>query len=228
MVEKPTTAENVMGNLPANLAVTALAAVLPYVQSEAGIAAVAAASLLPPLFNSIPDQRYKVRQDEWRHNVSQDLEKLLSQIAALTDEQYHLMNEIVGIASQTINATKLEYLRSAVRNTACMKDLASQEASLLGRLIRDISAHEADFVLQHFGYDYVFVGSNASDWLNSFNIEENSDDSLVVRGLAGLGILVAVDDGNQMGFFGQGTFFKFSKMAGKLIVLLRTSRAAQS
>ena len=223
MSEKPTTAEKVMGNLPASLAVTALAAALPYVQSEAGIVAVAAASLLPPLFNSVPDQRYKMRQDEWRNNVSQDLEKLPSQIASLTDDQYHLMNEIVGVASQTINTTKLEYLRNAVRNTVFMQDLASQEASLLGRIIRDISAHEADFVLKNFGYKYVFVGSNASSALNSFNVEENSDDSLVVRGLAGLGLLIAVDDGNQAGSFGQGTFFTFSKMAGKLIVLLRQS-----
>ena len=223
MSENPTTAEKVMGNLPASLAVTALATALPYVQSEAGIATIAAASLLPPLFNSIPDQRYRMRQDEWRHNASQDLQKISSQIALLTDNQYHLMNEIVGIASQTINATKLEYLRSAVRNTAFMQDLASQEASLLGRFIRDISAHEADFVLKNFGYDYVFVGSNASSSLNSFNVEENSEDSLIVRGLAGLGLLVAVDDGNQAGSFGQGTFFTFSKMAGKLIVLLRQS-----
>jgi hypothetical protein len=223
MSEKPTTAEKVMGNLPVSLAVTALAAALPYVQSEAGIAAVAAASLLPPLFNSVPDQRYKMRQDEWRNNVSQDLEKVPSQIASLTDDQYHLMNEIVGIASQTINTTKLEYLRTAVLNTVFMQDLASQEASLLGRLIRDISAHEANFVLEHFGYDYVLVGSSSSSWINSFCVEENSDASLVVRGLAGLGLLVAVDDGNQMGFFGQGTFFTFSKMAGKLIVLLRQS-----
>lgn len=223
MVAQPTAFEKSMDSVPAALAVSAIAAALPALPSESSVTVVAAAALIPPLFNSLPGQRQKRRMEEWQVVVSQDLEKLKYQLQRLTDEQYQLINEFVSAASQTISAEKLGYLRSAVRNTVAIENLATQEACILGRIIRDISAQEADFVCKNFSYEYVFVGSDGSSVLNSLRLEINSKEFLIVKGLAGLGVLDIVDNGDQGGLFGKGTYFTFSKITSKLIVLLQAT-----
>lgn len=222
MVGKPSVFEKATSSLGTTLAAAATPAALLALASESpGVLVVAAAAMIPPLVDSLPAQRQKQRVEQWQKDVTADLELLKVQIQQLTDEQYQLINEVVGAASQTVSAEKLSYLRAAVRNTILMKEVASQEASLLSRIVRDISAHEADFVCRSFGSQFVFVGKSQGLAPNSLHVDVNSEDSLIVLGLVGLGFLEPVQKkGGNFGGGSEGTYFSFSRLASKLITLL--------
>ena len=224
MVAKPSVFEKATSSLGTSLAAAATPSALLALSSESpGVLAVAAAAMIPPLVASLPAQRQKQRVEQWQKDVTADLELLKTQIQQLTDEQYQLINEAIGCASQTVSSEKLAYLRNVVRNTISMKEVASQEVSLLGRVVRDISAHEADFVCRSFGFKYVFVGKREGLAPNALHVNVNSEDSLIVLGLAGLGFLEPVQEGGQFGSFDEGTYFSFSRLASKLITLLRVT-----
>lgn len=143
----------------------------------------------------------------------------------LSEQQYHLVTEAVSAVFQTINSEKLEYLQRVIKGALELKDLDSQESSLLGRLIRDISAPEADFVCKHFGNDYIYIGKEESRVHKTLSVREHTSESLTVKGLVGLGVLDMLGgDGNLFSDdFGEGTYFKFSLLAPKIIFLLRTA-----
>lgn len=229
MVAKPSVFEKTTSSLGVNLAAAVVpAGLLAYPSDSPGLLLVAAAATIPPLVASLPAQRQKQRVEQWQKDVTADLKLLKVQIQQLTDEQYQLINEVVSAASQTVSAEKLSYLRAAVRNTILMKEVASQEASLLGRIVRDISAHEADFVCRSFGFQFVFVGKREGLAPNSLHVDVNSEDSLIVLGLVGLGFLEPSQEGAQFGSFGEGTYFSFSRLASKLITLLSVTSPAKT
>lgn len=221
MVAKPSVFEKATSSLGTTLAAAATPAALLALSTESpGVLVVAAAAMIPPLVDSLPAQRQKQRVEQWQKNVTADLELLKAQIQQLTDEQYQLINEVVSAASQTVSAEKLSYLRAAVRNTISMKEVTSQDAVLLGRIVRDISAQEANFVIKHFGYQYVHVSNTDRGEPQTLSVSRTSADSLSVVGLEALGVLV----------FGTGTadggnLLKFSTITAKLINLLQAEDA---
>lgn len=83
----------------------------------------------------------------------QAIEKVLQEHEAalerVSDEQYALINEVVLAAMGSTNDTKLAYLRNAVQNVLSLPELRPQEAVVLGRVVRDMSADEARFLMDH-------------------------------------------------------------------------------
>lgn len=217
--------EGFLANLGLQVVAAAGPAGVVAATNTTGAVLVAAAAAFPVLVSSLPAQRQQARLQEWQRQVSEDLGAMNERLDRLTDDQYHLINEVISAASQTLNSEKLSYLRTVIRKTVLMDDLASQEASLLGRLIRDLSAHEAQFICEKFGHEYIFIGKKDGRVPKTWRVEENSSDSLVVKGLVGLGVLDMVGgDGHLLSDdFGDGAYFTFSQLAAKLIVLLRTS-----
>ncbi|MEG2999009.1 MAG: hypothetical protein RR855_00520 [Comamonas sp.] len=218
MKNTPHKAEEVINNFVMQITAAALPAGLAAtVTDAAGPLVVAAAAAFPVLLNSLPAKRQTERFQEWQRKVSEDLVAMKDRLDQLTDEQYHLINEVISAASQTINPEKLAYLRSAVRNSPLLKDLASQEASLLARIVRDTSAQEADFISENFSYQYVFVSNVAREEADTLTVRENSNESLIVQGLEASGVLEF-----GMATAGGGNFLKFSQITPKLLVLLQS------
>ena len=222
MAVEPSVLEKVTSSLGSNLAAAAIpAGLLAYSSDVPGVLVVAAAAMIPPLVASLPAQRQKQRVEQWQKDVTADLELLKGQIQQLTDEQYQLINEVVSTASQTVSAEKLSYLRAAVRNTISMKEVSSQEASLLGRIVRDISAQEAKFLCRFFEYQNILLVKNISvSDAHTLLVDVNSEEASTVLGLVGLELLEPVYPGTRFGASGERTRFSFSRLASKLIMLL--------
>jgi hypothetical protein len=49
---------------------------------------------------------------------------------------------------QTVEAEKLTFLRNTIKNTIDADQISHHEASIISRIIRDISGREADFLMQ--------------------------------------------------------------------------------
>lgn len=204
---KPTTLERIAGNplteATATLIAGAAASVMPL------------AALLPVLTNSLAGKRQQNRNEAALLEISLVLKKHEKELQRLSDEQYHLLIEAISATFQTINLEKLKYLQSAVRNSLSIEGLIPQESAVLSRILRDISADEANFVVKNYSYKYIHVSDIPNDQSDILKVPRSSRESLIVTGLETLGVLEF-----GLGTMGGGNMLRFSNSTEKLLTLL--------
>jgi len=213
----PSGLEKVAGSPLAEVGLTAATAA-----ASATVATMAASTLLP-LIPILAKTLAAGRQERRVRQNIQAMELALIQHQAelerLSDEQYALINEVVLAAMGSTNDTKLAYLRNAVQNVLSIPELLPQEAVVLGRVIRDMSADEARFLMDHHGAERISIGgADITSALDHYCVDPNSNEALCVYGLLSLGVLTpgaAMYD--TMGMLG------FSRLAPKLVALLSSS-----
>lgn len=206
-LEQATSLEKASGNLGTTVALTTVAA----------LAAGPLSALLPVLANTLAADRQKRRVEEALSRIDETLHAHNEALQNLTDSQYKLVNEALLALLHTSDKAKIEYLRRAVANTLTKcEDVLSQEAVVLSRVIRDISADEANFILENFQYERVQIAKTAGDHEKKvLTVDPDSQEGLVVTGLISLGLLISAeptwDDSGLM---------RFSSIVAKLLVLL--------
>jgi len=206
---KPTAVERVSGNVLTESALTVFVA----------IAGGPLAALLPVLGKSLAAERQRKRVEKALSDLATDLEQHQEQIQNLTDEQYKVINETVFALLQTTHEDKLDYLRAVISNTLQSKDIKSEEAIILSRVVRDISAEEAAFVLRTFRFDGIHLmaaqeGQEFTD--NILRIDPSSREALIVSGLLSLGLLSPAEP-----TWDAPNVLRFTGVVAKLIALLR-------
>ncbi len=174
-------------------------------------------ALLPVLGKSLASERQKRRVEAALVEINTMLETHEKALHHITDAQYKLINETILAFLHTTSEEKLAYLRRAVGNSLAMSDLQPEEAVVLARVVRDISAEEADFLVRNFSFDRVQLGiSSGSDIPSALVVPFGGREELVATGLISLGLLVPAgptwDDSGLM---------RFSNVVAKVIVLLR-------
>lgn len=175
------------------------------------------AALLPVLTNTFAGRRQQSRIEATLIKIAAVLQEHEEKLKELSDEQYHLLLEVVSSTFQTIDQEKLKYLQSAVRNSFFVEGLVTQEATVLARIIRDISAEEADFVFRNSSFKYIHVTDVKSERGDKLQIPRNSKDSLIVSGLETLGVLEF-----GLSTMGDGNILTFSSITKKLRALLES------
>lgn len=176
------------------------------------------AALLPVLGKSLAAERQRQRLEQAFREVAQTLAAHEALIANLTDSQFKLINESILALFQANESKKLDYLRACIRGALSIEKIDDQEAVTLSRLVRDISADEADFLIQNFNHQKIQLQSceiSRQHQCDVLKLDPDSKDGLIVQGLASLGLLIPFEATWGM------TTFKFSRLAAKLIVLLR-------
>jgi hypothetical protein len=143
-----------------------------------------------------------------------------SALRNISDAQYKLINEAILALLHTTSQEKLAYLRRAVRNSLELSEIQPEEAVVLSRVIRDISAEEADFLVSNFSYQRLQLG-NVTGTLEEgvFVIPTGGRDELIVSGLISLGLVIpagpTMDDQGIM---------RFSNVVAKIIAVLKAPR----
>ncbi|MGH8729497.1 MAG: hypothetical protein ACREV9_15370 [Burkholderiales bacterium] len=209
-LKPPSIVERVAGNVVAESALTVLAA----------IAGGPLAPLLPVLAKSLASERQRARVEEAFADIGRVLEAHEAQIYDLTDQQYKIINEAVLALFQTTHSEKLKYLRAAVGNALAMRDVQPQEATVLSRVVRDISAEEAAFVIKNFSFDgfHLMAAAEGQQFTdNILRVNPASRDALIISGLLSLGLLLPAEP-----TYDAPNVLRFSSVVAKLIVLLRT------
>jgi len=209
--------------LPSLKPPSALETVAGSTATEAALAVVGAlaggplAPVLPVLAKSLASGRQHARVVAALASIDQTLKDHLSQLADLTDEQYKLVNETVLAVLHTTSEQKLSYLRNAVRNALALSELLPQESVVLGRIVRNISAEEATFLLVNFDYERVQLAKTPGPHEKRvLTVDPDSREGLVAVGLISLGLLAPAEP-----MFDDSGLLRFSSIVAKLIVLLR-------
>lgn len=177
------------------------------------------APLLPILAKSLAAKRQTGRTETALAHIDAALRAHEGRLTALSDEKYKLVNEIVLAVLHTTSIEKLAYLQRAVLNALAMPDLLPQDAAVLGRVVRDISAEEAAFLIQNFRYERIKLAiGEGEDQQRVLTVSPSSEEGIVVAGLISMGLLVFAGttyDGSGL--------MRFSPVVAKLIALLRES-----
>lgn len=206
-LEQPTSVEKATGNLGTGVALTTVAAL-------AGGPLVA---LLPVLANTLAAERQKKRVEAALLLIDETLNAHSKILKSLTDSQYKLVNETVLALLHTSDDAKIEYLRRVVDNTLTRgENIRPQESVVLSRVIRDISAHEADFLIKNFHYDRIQLATNIAEHERKvLVISPDSEEGLVVVGLISLGLLSSAEP-----TYDESGLMRFTPVVAKLLVLL--------
>ena len=175
------------------------------------------AALLPALAKSLASERQKQRVENAFAQIDATLRQHSDAIHDITDSQYKLINEAILALLHTTSTEKIEYLRKAISNCVLCKEIMPQEAIVLSRIVRDISAEEADFLVANFAYERVqliYPGIQHEEF-RVHCVDPSSKDALIVTGLVSLGLLdlaEATYDGPSL--------LQFSPIVANLLVLL--------
>ena len=203
----PTLIERISGNVATQSALTLIGA----------LSASPLSALLPILSTSIASKRQQERVEAALVEVNSILEANADVLARITDNQYKVINETVLAFLSNTSQAKLVYLRRAVQNGLTMPQIQAEEAVVLSRVVRDISAEEADFLLHNFAFDRIQLGATTSDTQKGTLVVSSIEkEELIVSGLISLGLMSpagpTIDDSGLM---------RFSNVVAKVIVLLR-------
>lgn len=175
------------------------------------------AALLPVLGKSLAAERQKARVEAALGEIDQLLREHEQALLSFSDAQYKLINEAILALLHTTAQEKMAYLKRVVQNAISMTAMDAQEAIVLSRVVRDISADEAKFLCANFGYERVQVASGDPEHkMRVLNVKPGTPDALVVTGLVSLGILEAAEP-----TWDESGLLRYSKITAKLIALLQ-------
>lgn len=210
ILNPPSSTERVAGHVATEAALTVVGV----------LAGGVLAPLLPALTKSLASGRQRKRVEEAIAEIADVLESHADAIRNLSDSQYKLINEAILALLHTTNPQKIQYLRRAVRNGLVVSDIVPQEAVVLSRIIRDISADEIAFLMANFRFERVQLWplGKHDDPTRVLAVAPDSPDGLVVSGLIALGLLSSA--GPIVNDIGRYTF---SPIVAKLLVLVRES-----
>ncbi|MGZ5008752.1 MAG: hypothetical protein ACXV8W_12660 [Methylobacter sp.] len=210
LIKSSTTLEKTAGSLATEAALT-------FISAFAGTPITA---LLPVLTNSLAAERQKQRVEVTLQEINSILARHESQIASLTDQHYKFINEAVLALLHTTNEHKMKLLKDAVQNSLSASVLPDQEVAFLGRIIRDISAEEAHFLMDNFSFGRI--------WLNEGDPGESKQDILAVKpgtlqgqivlGLLTLGLVTSAEP-----TWDDSGLLRFTPMAAKVIAILKST-----
>jgi hypothetical protein len=208
-IPKPSFLERASGSLATEAGLTVIGT----------IAGGALAPLLPILAKSLASARQQKRVEASLREISAILESHEQELLNLTDEQYKIINETVLTILQTTQDEKLKYLRAVIEKTLVESEILPEEASILSRIIRDISAEEIVFLQTACCYEGVTINESPQpqdEPMNKFlYVNPASQEALFVSGYLSLGLIVA---GSPSWDF---TPLRFTRIVASLLKLLQ-------
>jgi len=186
-LSKKSALESVAGSLPTEIGSTLLAA----------FSGTPVAALLPILTGTLANKRHRERVELALTGISAELEKQKEALANITDAQYKLINEAILATLQATDEDKLQYLRNVLSNAIHDDHIAPQKADFLSRVIRDMSAKEAQFLIRNSHYERILilsnrVGEQSREQLSDKTFIANiaAQDGIAATGLISLGLLI--------------------------------------
>jgi hypothetical protein len=176
------------------------------------------AALLPVLASTLASQRQKQRVEATLAGMNESIAKHQAQLAVLTDQQYKFINEAVLALLHTTNESKMEFLRNVVHNGLSTTGMEDHEAVFLSRVIRDISAEEAHFLIENFGYERIWLNDSepGKSERPTLAVLPDSQNGRLVLGLLTLGLVTTAEP-----TYDDSGLLRFSPFAVKVIALLR-------
>jgi len=146
-------------------------------------------ALLPVLLQSLAFGRHNQRVEKALEDINQILNRHEDELKQLSDSQFKIINEIILTILQTTEQEKIEYLKIAIKNTLKEDRHNISVATLVSRILRDITLDEIMFLIKNLEYSrIIFSGKPMND--RELLIDTHSREGIIVSGLISLGLMV--------------------------------------
>ncbi|QKS29142.1 MAG: hypothetical protein FAZ92_00462 [Accumulibacter sp.] len=172
--------------------------------------------LLPILSNTLASQRHHRRINDAFASIDATLRQHADALHALTDSQYKLISEAILALLHTTSEKKIAYLRRSIANGVRTATTATEDATALGRVLRDVSAEEAEFLLKTARYGHIGIGDASCQDEDTLWIALHSAEGVIAGGLVSLGLLLPETD-----TYGGHPILAWSPLASDLLALLQ-------
>lgn len=176
------------------------------------------AAFVPVLVDALASGRQSERLERMFGELNALVAAHSEKLRELSDDQYKVVSEAISAAFYTINQDKLQLLKRAATNAFLDGEVVSQLSDSLSRVLRDISATEAAFVVRNFSYELFIVAeeTEASKAMpKTLTIRPHSDEENILSGLINLGLLYS--KASRWDVVG----FEWSPLVVKLIRLIK-------
>ncbi|KVX02628.1 hypothetical protein [Shewanella frigidimarina] len=183
------------------------------------------APLIPMLTASFANNRYQKRVENAFFDVNERLSPLEVAVKNLSDNQFKLVGEILSFIMHTTNDDKIELLKNAAISGVKSDGLQEHEASVLSRILRDISIVEFNYLDSIKHYDLIFsMGNMSAEKIlemkaknkngNKVVSVEEPEEQLLLNTLAGFDLLKVSGSG-----YGADYIYRLTPMSYKLFEL---------
>lgn len=183
-VSEKSAVEVVTGNVATKATTTAIAVV--------GATITPLAAFVPFLVDALASGRQARRLQQMFDELTAITNRHSAQLASLTDDQYKVVSEAISAAFYTVSAEKLELLKRAAASAMLDSAAVDGVSDALARLVRDISAAEAAFVIRNFQFELVVISAEdvvGEGLPSSVTIRPGTPDESILSGLINLGLL---------------------------------------
>jgi len=179
VLQKPSVLEKISGSLPVVSTATALAT---YVGTPL-------AALLPVLSQAIATERHKKRVEKALEEIDLVLTQQEEKLKELSDAQYKLINEAILITLHTTEQEKIEFLKATIKNVLNQGPASISTATLMSRILRDITTDELLFLLKNSKYSRIIFSEKSMNDQELY-VDVHSKEGVIVSGLISLGLMV--------------------------------------
>ncbi len=203
----PSALEKATGSLPAKAIANAIGVF--------GSTITPLAAFVPFLVDSLASGRQSERLERMFAELNAVIAAHTTKLKELSDDQYKVVSEAISAAFYTIDQDKLDLLKRAASNALLDADAVIQVSDALSRVVRDISATEAAFIIRNFNYELFVVSDEADKMQGALTIKPHSTDEIILSGLINLGLLYSKAPRWDI------VAFEWSPLVVKLIRLLK-------
>jgi hypothetical protein len=180
--------------------------------------AVFLAPLLPVLTNSIASNRAEKRITKALKELDFRLSKYEEKIKNLSDNQYKLIGDLVSAIMQSTSDSKILLLQDATVGCIFMDEVEEHEASILARVLRDITVVEFKCLLFCKDYNEIVIRSVPVKGVvsrpNMLDLRSEEPQAHILNNLVYLNLLR-----NEISGYGVDIYIKYTPIADKLIKL---------
>ncbi len=149
-------------------------------------------AMIPGAIGSIAISRMEARLTENINKLSEDLADVKAD--NLSENQLAFVMETVSAMFSTVDAKKLGILKEAAKKAAFEPRVVLDHGALLGRVLRNLSTLEIDFLIRNFGHEVRLFEEGREEVDGVVWVNPASEDSMAVSGLLSLGLLLPVGE----------------------------------
>lgn len=179
-MEKKSKVEKISGSLLTSVAATAMTLL--------GNAATPLVAFLPALAAAPAVMRQQKRIAETLDELNEAFLRHEAQLRELSDAQYQFTSETLNTVLHTVDQRKLQYLKTAVKNGVLTYNMSLEDATQLSRLLRDITADEAGFLLENISKKTIYIDFDKNIGFHEMCIKRGSKEHKLFTGLCTLGL----------------------------------------
>lgn len=120
-------------------------------------------ALIPILTNTLAGGRHNKRVENALNDILEMLNSMGNQLDRMSDPSYKLVNEAILCIPHAVQDKKIEHIQTCIYRAIKNDRMSMHQATFIGRILRDISVEEANFLVENINSSVQIGGKPETD-----------------------------------------------------------------